>query len=88
MLVYLFYGLPLLAACLCGLSRPGCGWMPDCTLLFAGAVTQVTMATMRRFASVHSGWIQTNIGHLIIIKNEGKKSTKLHITSIKNVIKM
>ncbi|KAG7273172.1 hypothetical protein CRUP_019299 [Coryphaenoides rupestris] len=40
MLVYLFYGLPLLAACLCGLSRPGCGWMLDWTLLFAGAVTQ------------------------------------------------
>ena len=46
MLVYLFYALPLLAVCLYGLSRPGCIWMLDWTLLFAGAVTQVTMVTI------------------------------------------
>ncbi|XP_030220513.1 transmembrane 6 superfamily member 2 [Gadus morhua] len=40
MLVYLFYALPLLAACIYGLSRPGCGWMLDLTLLLAGALTQ------------------------------------------------
>ncbi|CAL8281594.1 unnamed protein product [Lota lota] len=40
MLVYLFYALPLLAACVYGLSRPGCSWMLDWTLLFAGGVTQ------------------------------------------------
>ena len=46
MLVYLFYVLPLLVACVYGLSRPGCGWMLDCTLVLAGAVTQVTMVPM------------------------------------------
>uniref|UniRef100_A0AAY4EJX2 EXPERA domain-containing protein n=1 Tax=Denticeps clupeoides TaxID=299321 RepID=A0AAY4EJX2_9TELE len=40
MLVFLFYGLPLMAACVYGLCTPGCTWMLDWTLLFAGAMTQ------------------------------------------------
>ncbi|CAL8345518.1 unnamed protein product [Merluccius merluccius] len=52
MLVYLFYALPLLAVCLYGLSRPGCIWMLDWTLLFAGAVTQTQWCHIG--ASLHS----------------------------------
>ncbi|KAJ8367223.1 hypothetical protein AAFF_G00324030 [Aldrovandia affinis] len=40
MLLYLFYGLPLLAAFGYGLWTPGCTWMLDWTVLFAGAVAQ------------------------------------------------
>lgn len=41
MLVYLFYALPLLAAFVYGLNSPGCSWMLDWTVFFAGAVAQV-----------------------------------------------
>ncbi|KAG7272137.1 hypothetical protein CRUP_021997 [Coryphaenoides rupestris] len=40
MLHFLFYGLPLLGASVYGLLKPGCTWMPDWTVFFAGAVTQ------------------------------------------------
>lgn len=42
MLHLFFYGLPLLGAFVYGLLKPGCTWMPDWTVFFAGAVTQVT----------------------------------------------
>uniref|UniRef100_A0A673GQ43 Zgc:85843 n=1 Tax=Sinocyclocheilus rhinocerous TaxID=307959 RepID=A0A673GQ43_9TELE len=41
MLVFLFYVLPLLTACVYGLHAPGCTWMLDWTLVLAGAVAQV-----------------------------------------------
>nr|XP_033812786.1 transmembrane 6 superfamily member 2 [Geotrypetes seraphini] len=40
MLVYLFYVLPFFCLCIYGLIEPGCTWMLDWTLVFAGAVTQ------------------------------------------------
>ncbi|XP_029469696.1 transmembrane 6 superfamily member 2 isoform X2 [Rhinatrema bivittatum] len=40
MLVYLFYALPFFCLCIYGLIRPGCTWMPDWTLVFAGALAQ------------------------------------------------
>lgn len=42
MLVYSFYALPLLTVFTCGLKTPGCTWMLDWTIFFAGAMTQVT----------------------------------------------
>lgn len=41
MLHLFFYGLPLLGAFVYGLLKPGCTWMPDWTVFFAGAVMQV-----------------------------------------------
>lgn len=41
MLHLFFYGLPLLGAFVYGLLKPGCTWMADWTLFFAGAVIQV-----------------------------------------------
>ncbi|KAJ8270087.1 hypothetical protein GJAV_G00110190 [Gymnothorax javanicus] len=40
MLLYLFYALPLLALFTYGLWMPGCTWMLDWTLFFAGAIAQ------------------------------------------------
>ncbi|XP_016897682.1 transmembrane 6 superfamily member 2 isoform X2 [Cynoglossus semilaevis] len=40
MLVYLFYAVPLLTLIIYGLYTPGCGWVLDCTLFFAGAMAQ------------------------------------------------
>ncbi|KAL1281105.1 hypothetical protein QQF64_015705, partial [Cirrhinus molitorella] len=40
MLVFLFYVVPLLTACVYGLYTPGCTWMLDWTLVLAGAVAQ------------------------------------------------
>lgn len=42
MLHLFFYGLPLLGAFVYGLLKPGCTWMSDWTIFFAGAMTQVT----------------------------------------------
>lgn len=44
MLVYLFYALPLLTVFIYGLNTPGCSWMLDWTIFFAGAVAQVRPA--------------------------------------------
>lgn len=40
MLVYLFYVLPFFCLCIYGLIEPGCTWMLDWPLVFAGAVAQ------------------------------------------------
>ncbi|KAG5285678.1 hypothetical protein AALO_G00006150 [Alosa alosa] len=52
MLTFLFYGLPLMGACVYGLNTPGNGWMLDWTLLFAGAMTQAQWCHIG--ASLHS----------------------------------
>lgn len=41
-----FYGLPLLGAFVYGLLKPGCTWMSDLTVFFAGAMIQVTPCTV------------------------------------------
>ncbi|NWU96386.1 TM6S2 protein, partial [Upupa epops] len=41
MLLYLFYVLPFFCLCIYGLVLPGCSWLPDWSLVFAGAVAQV-----------------------------------------------
>lgn len=41
MLIYLFYVLPFLCLCIYALLRPGCSWLPDWSLVFAGAIAQV-----------------------------------------------
>lgn len=46
MMVYLFYAVPLLAVFTYGLQTPGCSWMLDWTLFFAGAMAQVTVVIM------------------------------------------
>ncbi|NWU04993.1 TM6S2 protein, partial [Cephalopterus ornatus] len=40
MLIYLFYGLPFFFLCIYGLVLPGCSWLPDWSLVFAGAMAQ------------------------------------------------
>ncbi|XP_034036738.1 transmembrane 6 superfamily member 2 [Thalassophryne amazonica] len=51
MLHFFFYGLPLLGAFVYGLIRPGCTWMPDWTVFFAGAMIQCQWAHVG--ASLH-----------------------------------
>lgn len=46
MLVYLFYALPLLTVFIYGLQTPGCSWMLDWTIFFAGAMAQVSAVIM------------------------------------------
>lgn len=41
MLVYMFYVLPFYGLAAYGLIFPGCSWLPDWALVFAGAVGQV-----------------------------------------------
>jgi len=45
MLHFLFYGVPLLGALVYGLVEPGCNWMPDLSVFFAGAMAQVRSRT-------------------------------------------
>ncbi|XP_026169660.1 transmembrane 6 superfamily member 2-like isoform X2 [Mastacembelus armatus] len=52
MLVYLFYALPLLTLFIYGLKTPGCRWMLDWTIFFAGAVAQAQWCHIG--ASLHS----------------------------------
>ncbi|NXH11679.1 TM6S2 protein, partial [Bucco capensis] len=40
MLIYMFYFLPFLCLSIYGLLLPGCSWLPDWSLVFAGAVAQ------------------------------------------------
>ncbi|NXK43435.1 TM6S2 protein, partial [Piprites chloris] len=40
MLIYMFYALPFFLLCIYGLVLPGCSWLPDWSLVFAGAVAQ------------------------------------------------
>ncbi|XP_051989684.1 transmembrane 6 superfamily member 2 [Xyrauchen texanus] len=51
-MVFLFYGFPLLTACIYGLYTPGCTWMLDWTLFLAGAIAQ--MQWTHTGASLHS----------------------------------
>ncbi len=46
MLVHLFYALPLLTVFIYGLKTPGCSWMLDWTIFFAGAMSQVILVIM------------------------------------------
>ncbi|NXL90992.1 TM6S2 protein, partial [Alectura lathami] len=52
MLIYLFYILPFLCLCIYGLVRPGCSWMPDWSLVVAGAVAQAQFSHLG--SSLHS----------------------------------
>lgn len=52
MLVYFFYSLPLLMVFIYGLRTPGCGWMLDWTVFFAGAMAQSQWCHLG--ASLHS----------------------------------
>ncbi|KAM8849292.1 transmembrane 6 superfamily member 2 [Spinachia spinachia] len=52
MLVYLFYALPLLTVFTYGLQTPGCTWMLDWTIFFAGAMAQTQWCHIG--ASLHS----------------------------------
>ncbi|NXF71766.1 TM6S2 protein, partial [Sclerurus mexicanus] len=40
MLIYMFYVLPFFLLCIYGLVVPGCSWLPDWSLVFAGAMAQ------------------------------------------------
>lgn len=52
MLMYFFYALPLMAVLIYGLTTPGCGWMLDWTVFFAGAMAQAQWCHIG--ASLHS----------------------------------
>ncbi|XP_062260302.1 transmembrane 6 superfamily member 2 [Platichthys flesus] len=52
MMVYLFYALPLLTVFIYGLKTPGCTWMLDWTIFFAGAMAQTQWCHIG--ASLHS----------------------------------
>lgn len=41
MLTYLFYVLPFYVLAIYALIFPGCSWLPDWALVFAGAIGQV-----------------------------------------------
>ncbi|NWS00174.1 TM6S2 protein, partial [Motacilla alba] len=52
MLIYLFYLLPFLLLAIYGLAWPGCSWLPDWSLVFAGGVAQAQFAHLG--SSLHS----------------------------------
>uniref|UniRef100_A0A665TMP9 Transmembrane 6 superfamily member 2-like n=1 Tax=Echeneis naucrates TaxID=173247 RepID=A0A665TMP9_ECHNA len=52
MLVYLFYALPLQTVLIYGLRTPGCSWMLDWSIFFAGAMAQMQWCHIG--ASFHS----------------------------------
>lgn len=41
MLMYMFYVLPFCGLAAYALTFPGCSWLPDWALVFAGAIGQV-----------------------------------------------
>ncbi|XP_013210405.1 transmembrane 6 superfamily member 2 isoform X3 [Microtus ochrogaster] len=51
MLVYLFYALPFYCLAVYALIFPGCSWLPDWALVFAGAIGQAQFSHMG--ASMH-----------------------------------
>lgn len=52
MLAYLFYAVPFVAVFIYGLMTPGCSWMLDWTIFFAGAMAQTQWCHIG--ASLHS----------------------------------
>ncbi|XP_017582994.1 PREDICTED: transmembrane 6 superfamily member 2 [Corvus brachyrhynchos] len=52
MLIYLFYLLPFLILAIYALALPGCSWLPDWSLVFAGAVAQAQFTHLG--SSLHS----------------------------------
>ncbi|NXG24494.1 TM6S2 protein, partial [Grallaria varia] len=52
MLIHMFYVLPFLCLCTYGLLLPGCSWLPDWSLVFAGAVAQAQFSHLG--SSLHS----------------------------------
>ncbi|XP_077440623.1 transmembrane 6 superfamily member 2 [Vanacampus margaritifer] len=54
MLHMFFYGLPLLAAFVYGLLKPGCTWMPDWTVFFSGAMIQCQWVHIGGFLHPHT----------------------------------
>ncbi|XP_003796640.1 transmembrane 6 superfamily member 2 isoform X2 [Otolemur garnettii] len=51
MLMYMFYALPFYALATYALTFPGCSWLPDWALVFAGAIGQAQFSHMG--ASMH-----------------------------------
>lgn len=51
MLMYLFYALPFYCLAAYALAFPGCSWLPDWALVFAGAIGQAQFSHMG--ASMH-----------------------------------
>ncbi|XP_008822704.1 transmembrane 6 superfamily member 2 isoform X2 [Nannospalax galili] len=51
MLIYLFYALPFYCLAAYALTFPGCSWLPDWALVFAGAIGQAQFSHMG--ASMH-----------------------------------
>ncbi|NXG09021.1 TM6S2 protein, partial [Sakesphorus luctuosus] len=52
MLIYMFYILPFFILCIYGLVLPGCSWLPDWSLVFAGAMAQAQFCHLG--SSLHS----------------------------------
>lgn len=53
MLVNMFYVLPFYGLAIYALIFPGCSWLPDWTLVFAGAIGQVRWGGMGWGGPVH-----------------------------------
>lgn len=47
MLMYMFYALPFYGLAAYALIFPGCSWLPDWALVFAGAIGQVRLGAGR-----------------------------------------
>lgn len=62
MLVYLFYAVPLLTLLAYGLNTPGCSWMLDWSVFFAGAVAQVRPVRRRCRSGIVFGILSDALG--------------------------